>query len=262
MKTVLAVLALAALGSAQGPLADALRKGVIEEDSNRNLPAAIQAYQSVIRQFDGDRETAATALFRLAECYRKQGRTDLAIAAYRRIVQEFADQTRLAVQSRRYLPNSQPKTAARITPQMAEARRKYREILGKGILTAQKNWDFIKKQSDLGAVSYLETYEPQRMLTQLQGELAAFDAGLIQPQPAAPDNPKTAEARKRYRELLAQEVELAQKSYEGSRKRYELGVMDLNALEQTELLVYNTELKLYAFDAGFARPSPLPAPAK
>jgi tetratricopeptide (TPR) repeat protein len=89
-------------------MAEALRKGIVEEDVNRNLDAAVQNYQSVVAQYDEDRKSAATALFRLAECYRKQGKNDQATAAYKRVVQEFADQTKLAEQSRSHLP----KTAA------------------------------------------------------------------------------------------------------------------------------------------------------
>lgn len=45
--------------------------------------------------FEQDRRYAATALYRLAECQRKIGRTNDAITAYQRLCQEFADQTNL-----------------------------------------------------------------------------------------------------------------------------------------------------------------------
>jgi len=96
-----------ALCPAQDKMAEALRKGIVEEDANRNLDAAIQSYQTVLAQFDEDRKSAATALFRIAECYRKQGKNDQATAAYKRVVQEFADQTKLADQSRSHLPKEQ-----------------------------------------------------------------------------------------------------------------------------------------------------------
>src|SRR5438552_12121690 len=74
---------------------EALQKGLVEEEANHDLKAAIQAYQSVIKQFDEQRKVAATAVFRLGECYRKQGKTNEASAEYRRIIQEFADQPAL-----------------------------------------------------------------------------------------------------------------------------------------------------------------------
>jgi hypothetical protein len=47
-----------------------LQKGLFEEEANHDLAAAMQAYQSVIERMDKDRKLAATAIFRLGECYR------------------------------------------------------------------------------------------------------------------------------------------------------------------------------------------------
>lgn len=82
---------------------EALQKGLLEEEANHNLDAAIQAYQSVISQYDDQRKIAATAVFRLAECYRKQGKTNDAVAAYQRVLQDFADQSTLVGLSERNL---------------------------------------------------------------------------------------------------------------------------------------------------------------
>ena len=104
MKTTLALaLLVIAPGfcAAQDRMAETLRKGVIEEDTNGNLNAAIQSYQAVLAQYGEDRKSAATAVFRLAECYRKQGKSKEAIAAYSRVVRDFADQTKLAEPSRK-----------------------------------------------------------------------------------------------------------------------------------------------------------------
>src|SRR6267143_7160671 len=76
-------------------LNEALKKGLLEEEANHNLDAAIQAYQSVVSQYDDQRKIAATALFRLGECYRKQGKTNEAVEAYQRVLQDFADQSNL-----------------------------------------------------------------------------------------------------------------------------------------------------------------------
>ena len=78
------LLACAATGFAQEHMADTLRNGILEEDSKQNPRAAIQQYQAVMTQFAEARQTAATALFRMAECYRKQGNGPQAIAAYQR----------------------------------------------------------------------------------------------------------------------------------------------------------------------------------
>src|SRR6266511_2961190 len=82
---------------------EAFQKGLLEEEANHNLDAAIQAYHSVIHQFDDQRRIAATAVFRLAECYRKQGKTNEAVAQYQRVIQDFADQSDLIGLSERNL---------------------------------------------------------------------------------------------------------------------------------------------------------------
>jgi ankyrin repeat protein len=96
-----------------------LQKGLFEEEANRNLDAAIQAYQSVITQTDKDRKFAATAIFRLGECYRKLGKTNEATTQYERIVQEFGDQTELVKLSQGYV-GSEAK-AAQLHPATASS---------------------------------------------------------------------------------------------------------------------------------------------
>src|SRR5215207_8771713 len=84
-------------------LTDALQKGLFEEEANQNLEGAIKAYQDVLSRADEQRRVAATALFRLAECYRKQGKTNEASAEYRRLVRDYTDQATLVNLSRQNL---------------------------------------------------------------------------------------------------------------------------------------------------------------
>src|SRR2546421_6768191 len=86
--------------AATNDLSSALQRGLFEEEANHNLDAAIQAYQSVINQYDKDRKLAATAIFRLGESYRKQGKTNEAVAQYERVLREFPDQPDLLPVSR------------------------------------------------------------------------------------------------------------------------------------------------------------------
>jgi len=88
---------------AQVRLTDTLNKGILEEESQHNLAAAVADYQQVVAAFDEERKTAATALFRLAECQRKLHHDDQAKAVYERIVREFADQGSVVEQSRTIL---------------------------------------------------------------------------------------------------------------------------------------------------------------
>src|SRR5215471_7136931 len=74
------MVALSGLHASTNDLTTTLQSGLFEEEANHNLAAAIQAYQSVAAQFDKDRKLAGTAIFRLGECYRKQGATNEAAA--------------------------------------------------------------------------------------------------------------------------------------------------------------------------------------
>ncbi len=89
--------------AATNDLTTAIQRGLFEEEANQNLGAAIQAYQSVASQFDKDRKLAATAIFRLGECYRKQGNTNDAATQYERILRDFSDQPTLVTLSRQNL---------------------------------------------------------------------------------------------------------------------------------------------------------------
>ena len=107
MKTKLCVLIFllaAALARAQtNSLTALLQQGLFEEQANRNLDAAIADYSSLAKQFDKDRQLAATAVFRIGECYRMQGKTNEAAAQYERILRDFSDQTTLATLSQQDL---------------------------------------------------------------------------------------------------------------------------------------------------------------
>jgi ankyrin repeat protein len=80
-----------------------LQQGLFEEQADRNLDAAISNYQSLATEFDQDRQVGATAIFRLGECYRMQGKTNEAAQEYERIIKDFSDQATLVTLSRQDL---------------------------------------------------------------------------------------------------------------------------------------------------------------
>src|SRR6185437_3691747 len=88
---------------ATNDLTNLLQKGLFEEEANRDLNAAIANYQSLASAFDKDRQLAATAVFRLGECYRKLGKTNEAATEYQRILKDFSDQQTLVTLSRQNL---------------------------------------------------------------------------------------------------------------------------------------------------------------
>src|SRR5688572_16716573 len=117
MKKVRALMVGLAMGVAMqvcaaDALTEALQKGLFEEEANQNLEAAIKAYQDVLGRAEEQRRIAATALFRLAECYRKQGKTNEASAEYRRLVRDYSEQSTLVNLSRQNLVGLGVNTAA------------------------------------------------------------------------------------------------------------------------------------------------------
>jgi tetratricopeptide (TPR) repeat protein len=126
--TVAMIVGAAALAGAQDRLADQLKKGIVQEETSQNPEKAIQAYRAVVAQFDEDRKVAATALYRLGECYRKAGLRAEAQAAYQRVVREFSDQAAVADPSRRQLMDTFGVSEARPTRESEALLRSQRDL--------------------------------------------------------------------------------------------------------------------------------------
>src|SRR6267143_5815718 len=154
--TTFTLLAALLLGLAQPSraadlLSETLQKGLFEEDANHNLDAAIKAYQSVLQQTDEQRKLAATAVFRLGECYRKLGKTNDAILQYERILQEFSGETPLATLSRQNLAGlgATPKTPGPRAASKA-ARSEQKRLLEEEIKLVENQLETIRKQVATG----------------------------------------------------------------------------------------------------------------
>lgn len=90
-------------GRAAEPLEQAFQSAIVAEEVRRDLNAAVRGYEAVIAQVDAQRAIAATAVFRLGECYRKLGRTNEATAQYQRVVRDFPAEATLVRLSRENL---------------------------------------------------------------------------------------------------------------------------------------------------------------
>jgi ankyrin repeat protein/N-acetylneuraminic acid mutarotase len=172
----------------------ALQRGLFEEEANQNLAAAIQAYRAVANQFDKDRKLAATAIFRLGECYRKQGAKNDAVAQYERVLRDFSDQASLVTLSRQALvdlsasPGAPSATAT--TAAWVAARQDQRRLLQEEIKLMETKLADQQKQVQTGLLAPGELTDPQREILRLKRQLAALDEG----QPGAPFASPTAEA--------------------------------------------------------------------
>jgi len=227
------LVALATVGRAgTNDLTAALQRGLFEEEANHNLPAAIQAYQSVIAQFDKDRKLAATAVFRLGECYRKQGSTNEAAAQYERIVREFADQAPLVELSRQRLP-AQAALAAGQPAGTEEQKR----LLDEEIKLAEQKLAEQQQGVNVGTLPPEALLDTQRDILELRLTAAALNAG----QPAATDEQKR---------LLDEEIKLVEKQLVAHERRLQNGVGDQNALRTAQRELLELKRRRAALEAG------------
>ena len=86
-----ALLSLSAFAKAEPPINELLRDGLYAEEVSRDAETAAKHYGEVLERYASQRQFAATAIFRLAEVRRKQGRKDDAIALYQRLLAEFPE---------------------------------------------------------------------------------------------------------------------------------------------------------------------------
>lgn len=84
-------------------LEQSFQSALLAEEARRDIDAAIRGYEAVIAQVDDQRSLAATAVFRLGECYRKGGRTNDAVAQYQRLLRDFPAEATLTRLSRENL---------------------------------------------------------------------------------------------------------------------------------------------------------------
>ncbi len=170
--------------AATNDLTSAIQRGLFEEEANQNLGAAITAYQAVASQFDKDRKLAATAIFRLGECYRKQGNTNDAAAQYERILREFSDQPTLVTLSRQNLAGLGAAPAAPAAPVLSDAaRQEQKRLMEEEIKLLEKQVESQKRLVQAGGAPWDSTVPTERELLKLKRQLAALEAG--QPIPLA-----------------------------------------------------------------------------
>ncbi|HEY3864041.1 MAG TPA: ankyrin repeat domain-containing protein [Verrucomicrobiae bacterium] len=122
MKTIIILTAFAGMAAAvlaapgTNTAAALVERGLFEEEANHQYDAAISDYVEAIAQFDHERQLAATAIFHLGECYRKEGKTNEAAAQYQRIAREFPEQAALVQASQAYVPAAAALQPSRLPP--------------------------------------------------------------------------------------------------------------------------------------------------
>lgn len=189
--TLLLLASATAMPAATNDLTSLLQQGLLDEEANRDLTSAIADYQALASQFDRDRQIAATAVYRLGECYRKLGQTNDAVAAYQRLIKDFGDQQDLVTLSRQNLtglgaaPGStfterlRQIIRANATPetQVNDALQVQKQVLTDEIKVVEQQLAAQEVQVKTGTAVQTSVFEIQKNLDELKVRLAALDAG-------------------------------------------------------------------------------------
>jgi Tol biopolymer transport system component len=93
------------------PATDLYQEGLQYEEVKGDLAKAIATYQLVLERFASDRPVAARAQFHLALCYERLGRPE-AVQAYQSVIRDYADQPDLVAQARSRLAALQARAPA------------------------------------------------------------------------------------------------------------------------------------------------------
>jgi len=97
------VLRAAEAAPATAPASQALGKAIYTEETAGDLDAAMKLYQQIAEQAQAERPAVAEALLRLGNCQLKKGRQAEAIAQFRKVLADFADQAPVAQRARQQL---------------------------------------------------------------------------------------------------------------------------------------------------------------
>ncbi|HZD04322.1 MAG TPA: tetratricopeptide repeat protein, partial [Longimicrobiales bacterium] len=81
---------------------DLFQQALVKEQAEGDLQGAIALYQRIVREFASDRPLAASALLQLGRCHERLGSQEAgkAEAAYRQVLEEYADQSDAVEQAR------------------------------------------------------------------------------------------------------------------------------------------------------------------
>src|SRR5690349_21745973 len=82
-----------------------LEKAIYAEETVGDLDQAIKLYEQVIDEGKSAQSAAAKAQYRLGLIYEKQGKGDLAAAAFRAVVDNYPDEKDLVADARKRLPS-------------------------------------------------------------------------------------------------------------------------------------------------------------
>lgn len=101
---VTAMLMFASLPANAASPAEALEKGIYNEETTGNLDEAIKHYRQVLSDAQKTEGLAAQAQYRLGRCLNKQGKKKAAVEAFKTLIRKYPDQKELVAKAQNMLP--------------------------------------------------------------------------------------------------------------------------------------------------------------
>ena len=193
-----------------------------------------RAYQSIVDRFAADRQAASTALFRLAECYRKQGKTADADAAYNRLIAEFADQTALSELSRKQ--RTQAPGQPGVVRQDAVSDLERQELQLK-LEIAQQNLVEMRRGQQFGVRGLGDVLEAQIAVLRAQTDVLNREA-------LSTTGPKAETLRLQRRANLVQMLDLARQLVDLEERKLQVGTGSTQAVSEQKLEVLKLQRDL------------------
>jgi ankyrin repeat protein len=276
--------------AATNDLTALLQQGLFEEQANRNLDAAIEDYAALAKQFDKDRQLAATAVFRLGECYRAQGKTNEAAAQYQRILRDFPDQKTLVTLSRQDLAGMGAAKSETAAAENSEAQIRER-LMWKRLNEMPKDElekilptlvpdatldDLLQKRNEaqaqraLLAIDYsitnLNVVRKDVMLAELKKQIEEKIGGMMEGLKLRAELPASVSpaggGRQQQKNLLAQQIALAEQDLVESEKLVQLGKATTADSRSAAQKVLRLRQEQAALDGGKTELLPLTAEIK
>lgn len=199
------------------PVREAMERGLVAEETGKDLAGAAKAYAEAVAAADARRVNLATALFRWAEVERRLGRTNEATALYRRVLVEFPDQPELVGAARRHVGSPEetgnradPRQVARLVQALNEELLTMEQVLAE---TAQKREQLRRLRDDEDRLKWMAREVPTSMARSLLERVSQAQQDLAQQKAKVGENHPDLVRMKSLMELLEVQAQRELASY-------------------------------------------------
>lgn len=242
---------------------DALKQAIIEEEINNNPQKALQTYSRIIEEYDMQRNMAAAALYRLAECHRKLGDQQSAIDAFSKLVQQFPEQSNyieLAKQNLVAMTGRIPAdTATDIIDLPSNLKVELTTLIRQEITILEELKKSIEVMVNNGRLGMDKLLDIKQSLLQAKQKMRELESAASLPaslrQLADPEPVNDRAQREDILRLLNEELALLKLTESTMTKKYEAGVIPIADIMNVQLEMLQMEQKIaiyskYAIHSG------------